>query len=316
MNTIDNKRALFEGAPSSYILTGLCVAQNQNVYVRGVVRALEEAEYWHTFVFRWANGVREHYTIHKSVTSQCILEDRERTVFSLCNDGAVHVSKPSASVFEHVDPTEEGPNELRWMIDIKSIGKSIFAVGMARQVYRRMAANSWIQFNQGAEITTEEEIFCGFRSIDGIDENCLYAVGLLGEIWHFNGGTWRKLDSPTNMRLDQVRYVSPELVYACGAGGTIIRGHCDSWVPVEQDVTDGNLWGMEPFDGKVYFADSTAVYVLDGEDFSKVDMKLSQPVTTSYLQAKDGVLYSLGSRDLVRFDGQSWSRCSLEKASA
>src|SRR5947207_280090 len=67
------------------------------------------------------------------------------------------------------------------------------------------------------------------ESMDGRSHQDIYAVGLGGEIWHFDGRHWDQIDSPTNEHLFEVSCVSPDLTYAVGNGGVVVRGNGTHW---------------------------------------------------------------------------------------
>jgi hypothetical protein len=58
----------------------------------------------------------------------------------------------------------------------------------------------------------------------GLSENDVFAVGMNGEILHFDGQSWTSMPSGTKKHLREV-WGAPggEVVYAVGAGGTILR---------------------------------------------------------------------------------------------
>jgi hypothetical protein len=294
-------------AAPNHRFTGVQVHSDDCVFVRGVLRDLDEKQVPHTFVMRWINGKWSRYLIHNRVTSQCTIAEPRRKTLSLTFDGSVHIDKDDGVEVEQIDPSEAGPNALRWMWEIRPIGRSVYAVGMLRMVYKRIAPGKWVSFNRGAEVRSPEEVDAGFRSIDGFGDESMVAVGLHGEIWQCAGGGWLRLDSPTNVRLDRVRCVSPGLVYSCGAAGVILRGEGNRWSVVEQNQTEDGFWDMVPFAGKVFFATTSSLYVLENEKLSRVDMKLNKEVVTGYVDAGAHTLWSVGPTDIVVFDGSRWT---------
>ncbi len=275
------------------------------------MRELDEAQVPHSFVVRWSNGKWDSYIINKGVTAHCVIDDGNWKVLSLCADGTVHIASSEGTGYEQIDQSAEGPNIRRWMFDIRQIGQGIYGVGMLRMIYKRIGPERWFRFDQGIRFESLDELDTGLRSIDGFDENSIYAVGLHGEIWYYDRQVWRRIDSPTNLRLDAVRCVPPDRVYACGANGVIVCGHHDNWSVIEQEETKSNIWSVEYFQGKVYFADSKFLYEFDGSQFKKVDTGLQQPISTSYLHANDRILCSVGESDVAIYDGKRWELVRL-----
>jgi len=279
-----------------------------SAFVRGVLRDLDEKRVPHTFVMRSMDERWSRYFIHNNVTAQCTIHKPRRQTLSLCVDGVIHIDSDDGSRTEHVDPGEAGPNLRRWMWDIRPIGGSVYAVGMLRMVYKRGDDERWVRFSQGLEIRSPDEVDAGLRSIDGISEDSVYAVGLHGEIWHCNGERWTRRESPTNVRLERVRCFGPALAYACGGAGIILRAENDQWSVVEQDETKETFWDMAFFAGRLFLATTEALYVLSAnQQLSKIDIPVGRPVATNYLAANKRTLWSVGGRDILVFNGDRWT---------
>ena len=247
--------------------------------------------------------------IDKGVVAQCIIEEPGRKVLSLCTDGLIHVATKDGYSWEDVDVAQRGQTPRPRMFDIREVANCIYAVGMGGRVFKRYAPNSWIEMQQGVRMPTEElPESPGFLSIDGFDGKSLYTAGLDGEIWFFNGQRWRQIDSPTSLRLQRVRCLPQGIVYICGAGGVILQGIEDRWSVVHQDATIKTLWGMEFFNGKVYFADNASVYVLEDDELSMIDIGNGEKIDARNLHAADGVLWSVGASSMVMYDGQNWTQ--------
>lgn len=286
--------------------TGVHIHTNDCVFVRGVLQDLTDKRVPHSFVLRWMRGEWSRFLIHNDVTAQCSLDELGRKTFSLCANGEVHVDTDTGVQIEHLDQSGAGPDNRRWMWDIRSVGKSLYAVGMLRMVYKRVGTARWVRFNRGAEVSSSTEVDAGFRSIDGFSEASLYAVGLQGEIWQCDGQIWKRLSSPTNVRLDRVRCTALNLAYCCGADGTILKGIGSQWSVVEQNETKETFWDMVLFQNTVFFATRGALYALREDNFFRVDMQMMQPDQIWYLDANDSVLWAVGGNDIVVFDGTRW----------
>lgn len=230
-------------------------------------------------------------------------------VIAVGADGQVLRGQPSGFSDEHVDPSTKGPEGLGNIRDARFIANSgkVVAVGMSRQVYVRQSSNSWIHLD--AEIIAKPRAMVGLNSVDGFSMSDLYAVGLKGEIWHYDGNHWTQIESPTNVALLRVRCVAPKVVCACGAGGTILLGRGDQFRVAEHDTTSENLYGLESFGGKLYTASLKSLYVLEGDKLQPVDMQLGVGFTCGDLHTNDGVMWSFGARHLAYTgDGSSWTQ--------
>ncbi len=148
-----------------------------------------------------------------------------------------------------------------------------------------------------------------FHSIDGFTESELYAVGWDGEIWHYNGTEWFQLVSPTNLALYKVICALDGNVYACGQLGILLRGRHNKWAVLDQELTKEDLWGLAWFNDQLFASSSHFVYKLMGDTLRRADMgPIKPPSTCHQLSAADGLLWSIGAKDVMQFDGQTWSR--------
>ena len=144
-----------------------------------------------------------------------------------------------------------------------------------------------------------------FESMDGTSREDIYAVGLQGEMWHFDGRAWQQIDSPTNANLFEVHCVSSELVYAVGANGVVVRGAGARWQVLQSDAFKDGLWGVASFGDEVYVAGFNGIARIVGNDLKPVTTGLGK-IGGYRLRAKYGVLWSIGNEHVLRYDGQKW----------
>lgn len=201
----------------------------------------------------------------------------------------------------HGDPIDRG--HLR---QVRTIGQRTFAVGMGRQVYRRDGADHWTCLDQSIRPAVGETK--GFESIDGFDESDLYAVGWDGEIWHYNGQQWNQKESPTNLVLTRVLCAGDGRVYASGRRGLLIVGRGDAWQPIEQEDVTSDIWDLAWYAGKLYLSTMRGLYTLQGGSLVEVDFGDDTPATCYHLSVADGVMWSFGAKDIMAFDGNTWTR--------
>lgn len=192
----------------------------------------------------------------------------------------------------------------------RSIAGKVYAAGMDRQVYRRDERNNWVACDQGAKPKkSNEDTVTGFEGIDGFAANDIYAVGWNGEIWHYDGKRWRQIESPTNIILTNICCAGDGKVYACGRVGTLLRGRGDEWEVIEHDSIDKDIWGLAWYQDTLYVATRTALFTLNKKDKLKV-VRFEDDIPGSFyhLSAADGVLWSIGTKDVMAYDGSEWSR--------
>lgn len=207
---------------------------------------------------------------------------------------------------EHVSGGKGGPVGRGPMRGVRRIGDSIYAVGMDRQAYRRRAPNDWVDI--GPKRAGKSKDVTGFEAVDGFSEKEIYAVGWEGEIWKYDGKKWQSVNSPTNFVLVDVCCASDGSVYACGRLGTLIKGRGASWSVVDLGDFKEDIWSLASFQGRLYLATMYGVYTLEATGVEPVDMGSDQPESAYRLSAEDGVLWSIGAKDVMAFDGKTWTR--------
>jgi hypothetical protein len=209
----------------------------------------------------------------------------------------------SSSVGKRFGPENRG--DLR---EVRGIaGGRAYAVGTARQAYVRVDRDTWERIDQTAQSEKANMTEKSFESIDGFTETDIYAVGWDGEIFHYDGKQWQQKKSPTKLALSKVRCALDGYVYACGQSGVVVRGKEDDWEIIGKGVTDEDLWGLEFFEGKLYVASMYQLYQFDGKELTPIKFGRCEPPSTCYhLSASKGVMWSIGAKDLLEFNGKTW----------
>lgn len=202
-------------------------------------------------------------------------------------------------------PKKRGP-----LREIRGIAKGrAYAVGTCRQAYLREDEDQWRCIDQSAQVGDTPITDTSFESIDGFSEQEIYTVGWEGEIWQYDGARFTQQNSPTNLALYKVRCAPDGFAYACGQLGTLLRGRNDQWEMIEHESTEEDLWGMEVFDGQLYVSSTHFVYRLEDGKLKPVDFGDDVPLTCYHLSAADGIMWSIGPKDVMQFDGSTWTRC-------
>jgi hypothetical protein len=142
--------------------------------------------------------------------------------------GEVFVKGGGVQINEKVTPKLKTISDRGPLRGVRTIDQNVYVVGMDRQVYMR-SKGRWSAFDAGLNSTHGNSDIAGFEAIAGFDKNELYAVGWNGEIWRFDGHTWKRADSPSNLILNDVCCAADGKVYAVGQKGTLLVGRHDKW---------------------------------------------------------------------------------------
>lgn len=216
----------------------------------------------------------------------------------------IHIEKGQYS-----EEVIEGPHEHGFIRDLREIGGHLYAVGMGRQVYRRLSSGQRVNCDDRLlHFSSDVLDIRGLNSIDGLSYDDIYAVGFGGEIWHCVCGTWREVSSPTNVILERVHTVRTDLVYAAGQSGVLLRGHQEIWEPIEQTATSGDFWGMAWFQNRLYLSNNDGIFVLtDQDELVPLDIGLPGERTFGQLHSNRGALWSFGTQHCSWTEnGKTW----------
>ncbi|WP_239428348.1 hypothetical protein [Snodgrassella communis] len=113
--------------------------------------------------------------------------------------------------------------------NIRSIGGYAYVAGTFRYVAKRGDGNNWQELNNGIKRPTLKEAnsIAGFEFIDGFSETEIYAGGGKGDLWQFNGETWRQVFFSSDMPLESVCCGQDGFVYIGAQCGTVFKGRND-----------------------------------------------------------------------------------------
>lgn len=231
----------------------------------------------------------------------------ESTIIVLGRDGKAFSVSASGDLEERVEDSGVGPTRRGPMRQMRTIGDRVIAVGMGRQVYRRISSNRWVRVEEGLPSTRQPGQVIGFNAIDGFEIDDMYAVGWGGEIWHYDGHQWFHVDSPTNLALFDVTCADQGVMYAGGQAGVLLRGHDNQWNVLEYKGPRLEFRSLAWFRGSLYAADGTSLHVLTDDTFNRVDFGLSEPAPSTHLHANDGLLLSTAGKEaFTTTDGVAW----------
>lgn len=274
---------------------------NDLVYVLTKGKALLEQDIAHTSLLgvdqgNWGSNVDTDWD---STAIAVAKKPSEKLVF-VGEDGDVCTYVGGKSANEKIKPA---PILIR---NAKTVDGLVLACGMRRQVFQRVGERRWVDISAPFSEADEE---AGFEAIDGFTLKELYAVGWNGEIWQYNGTKWTNRDSPTNVILCAVCCAADKSVYIGGRQGILIKGRKDAWEIIEwENDVDVDIWDLCWFDGKLYVATISSLYTLNGNQLDEVDFGEIDVSSCFSLTDAEGVMWSIGSEDVLSFDGKSWQR--------
>ncbi|MCP3164167.1 hypothetical protein [Myxococcus qinghaiensis] len=227
----------------------------------------------------------------------CVVKRPSERLVVVSGDGKVFTYVGGKETTEQIPK----PWELRGCV---SIAGHAHAFGMNREVFRRDGEGRWRDMH-GPKAQGEEVV--GFEALDGFDEHDFYAAGWEGELWHCDRGAWSRCPSPSRVILSALCCAGDGQVYAGGQSGTLLRGRGTRWEALKTGLTE-DVWDLRWFMGRLYVATLTSLYTLAGDSLAPVELGRDAPKTFYKLTDAEGVLWSIGQKNVLSFDGARWHR--------
>ena len=86
----------------------------------------------------------------------------------------------------------------------------------------------------------------------------------------------------------------------------VVHGQYNRWQVIHDSAFTDYWWCVEKFGGRMYLASSTGLAYIEGSSIRPVDVGLDRNITAHRLHASDGLLWSIGVKDILVFDGNTW----------
>jgi hypothetical protein len=285
----------------------------------------------YTRAFMYNERAKNIWTFNEQdfvVPAMCVWRDpvppHTRCFVALGEDGHVAILGDSTDLEEIADSGLRRPAStgFGYVTDVIQIGARLYACGDGGQIYRRLARNQWEHMDGG--ILQAPGMGKGaymISAIDGPAEGSIYIAGSErgrgqpGRADHWNGHMWTRLTLPSGTgRLTAIHVESAERVWMVGAKGTLLLGNAFDGFRNFGPLGDTKLiLSMTLFQGLGYLGTNVGLYKFDpaipGRVYAKVRTGLDPELQdANVVQAVDDVLWSIGPKDLARFDGQAWTR--------
>lgn len=199
------------------------------------------------------------------------------------------------------------PRKAGYFFCLREVDGQLYACGTQNQLLRQ-EPGGWVEQDQGLFAPLQEQVDRTLFAVDGFTRDDLYAVGMQGAIWHWNGSGWRALDSPTNVTLHSLLCAPDGQVYIGGAGGVLLKGGHDSgWADISDDsLCQHAIESLAWFRDQLYAAGQTTLLRWDGTSLQQVVTPAYEDAAFFSLDACEAALWSVGNDYLLSYDGQHW----------
>lgn len=210
-----------------------------------------------------------------------------------------------------------------YLADIQQIGEHLYACGYKGQVYKRFSPGDWRHMDAGLlqDPKTAQEHRIALSVINGPHENAIYAAGyqhadgLPPKAFVFNGRQWTEIAlPPVAERIVNLYVESESRIWMCGSNGTLLLGNAQDGFKSLSTVDDNQLFtSVCKFQEKMYLASNMGLFRYDpadhGAGIQAVQTNLHPHLQdANIVDSYDKVLWSIGPKDIARFDGHKWER--------
>lgn len=309
-----------------------CAIENDCLYLAAKPDKLDaEDEFARMFFFDAQNTAQpwvHHDLADWQIVSVCVASRSGasgREYCALSRHGDVEFTWVGGKRIEHIDGAglrRVTPPIYGYVKAIRELAGNLYVVGSGGQVYRRnggqwngiadalrkpaVAPKSAVDA-AGLDIGGKE-----FSDIDGVAGDDLYVVGGNGEIFHYDERSWAECEAEAPSRpLTCVRAVSTSEIWVCGFGGVLLRGNARTGFSSAGSCSEILLFSsLAVLAGRVYLASNKGIFALSDDGIiRRVKTGLVPEVDdANIIDVKDGILWSIGYKDIVSFDGTRWRR--------
>jgi hypothetical protein len=299
-----------------------------------------------TRLLRLRSGEWTTLDIPQHTESMCQFRDPAGNVslYVMSREGdLLNVESGVASKVE--DVTLRGSqHQLGFLNKLRQVGATLYAVGAGGQAYRREANGGWrvldralldgpradsewiLEFARNPALLEDpgqhsqllarldRERAKLFWALAGEAEDAIYVCGERtdGLLYLWNGVEATACALPASGSLRDILIAPDGAVWICGRDGLVLRGRGRNFNVVLDLGHEPRFASLAWFEDRLYLGSSSgphALYVLNNGEAAVVRTGLSpEPEDAHTIEAVDGVLWIVGMKELVRFDGRRWDR--------
>ncbi|WP_294221667.1 hypothetical protein [uncultured Shimia sp.] len=265
------------------------------------------------FAYQFEDPHAAIYTLTPALGTELSFVDFEVSDLTWARDGrrvvaighygeAVVFEDGTAGPLETINGTE---NPVRGVAEVDN---DVVACGGNLAAYRRNEDGTWTEFGPGPELQVEFPQN-HLEAIDGFAKDEIYAAGRDGVIWWFDGTVWSPVQCATNLAFTCVHCAEDGYVYAGGMTGIVAKGRRDEFLVSAPPAPLQDIWGILEFQGVIYCAMMRALMTWNDEDGLAPALEAMTLASSFYnLGRGPQKMWSLGDKDVLTFDGASWTR--------
>jgi hypothetical protein len=219
--------------------------------------------------------------------NQCIAIDKSDDFLTAIGSG----------VIEDETITSNSPNKpLRGGIrKTKTLNGYAYVCAGNRSLAKRLGKEQWFSHNDSiphVKGTMGDE---GFEDFDGFSETDLYAAGGKGDVWHYNGESWRQIPFPTNSWVKSVCCGGDGQVYISCYEGLTFMGREDRWKKIHSGGIPMGWTDMVWYEDRVWCTNDNGLWTIhEGKVAYASDLPSEIRVCSGSLYVNDSVMLLAG----------------------
>lgn len=197
------------------------------------------------------------------------------------------------------------PGKVPMTFRVKTIDGLAYSIGGGRSIYKRIDLDNWVKIDAGFP-KVDASSAQGFDDMDAFSPDDMYAVGGHGDVWHFNGNTWKQMDFPSSVRLATVTCAGDGNVYISGEGGRLWVGRESTWTSIYKGGSS-ILWNdVAWFGGQLWLSSDYQFCIWNGKELVRVTHKGKSVAAGGHMDVRDGLLGIASPTHCWTFDGSEW----------
>lgn len=198
---------------------------------------------------------------------------------------------------------------------VARVGRSIFAVGWPRMVYRRDGLNSWVRLSPDAplpaphrERSIEIQTSFTFKGIAGLTEKSMVVVGEAREIWHYDGVRWTRWGFPGRENLQAVACAEDGRIFVADGMGSVWVGREASWRKLAEPPYDLAVKDAAWFAQQLWLGCHDGLWTVQDGKVVRAHLPSEVRLATGRIDlSTDGrLLLTAGRGGAAVFDGRTW----------
>lgn len=250
---------------------------------------------------QWGHGLLKGFS---RLTSSVAFQPKEQLIVGSLS-GQIYVIGSG----EH-EIQGEIKSDLRGSLNsLRTIEGSVYLAGSGRVSGIRRGKDDWQWISRDTPYDQTTELYtAGFDVMDGFSSNDIYAAGGDGDVWHYDGKSWRRIDFPSNLTIGTMCCGADGKVYISGYEGLSFVGRGDDWKPVKRrEIIPLGFKDIVWYEDRVWCTNDIGVWWIVNDEIVSASIPAFAKVSSGNLSARDGVLLLAGFYGAAYLENGQWN---------